>query len=446
MQIYKPSMFNYFFQEDSQMFLYNTFVGIKSICNVHPSKVNEVTKYLTDSQMEFRNEETMVFLRDKGFLVPYALDEKTERNFFYARHLNDGVLRLVIHTTKACNFRCNYCALEFCEESLSYETQNRIIRFVQKKLHSVNRVEINWFGGEPLLNIKAIEYISHKIIDLCRRARKVYHATITTNGFLLTEENIEKLVALNVSGYTVTMDGLEEHHDAQRVLCDGRPTFQTILSNLLYIKENIKNTNIRVFIRINVTKKMVISLNEVYAFYNERFRDDKRFSLFIRTVVDGGGERIKKMKNEILSQKETDDMVVSMSKYSRKDGIKYESNFSYLNPGGFCCMAMYFQKYTFDVKGNAYKCDVIDEETCIGLLDEHGNIVKSGASEAEWVAGAWRNEEKCDECFMSPLCFKGVCPMQRLINNESACRMVADKKEIKSLILLYAASNPIPCL
>lgn len=441
---YKPSMYNYILEEKGNMYIYNTFAGTKSICNVRTEKEQEVKHILSSEIVETEDEEMVDILRDKGFIVPFELDEKRKRDFFYAKHLNDGVLRLVVHTTRACNFRCKYCSLDFSEDYLSDEIQNRIMKFIKKKLHNVRRVEINWFGGEPLLNMKAIEHISRGVMDLCKRGGKVYHATITSNGYLLTKENIKKLVEVNVSGYTITLDGLMEYHDDLRVLRNGEPTFAAILSNLRYIKENIQNSKLRIYIRINVTKKMIKSLDEVYAFYNKQFGDDIRFSLFIRTVVDGGGESINQMRDDILSQKESDNMVIDMAKYSQKDGIKFASNVSYLNPGGFCCTAMYFDKYTFDVHGKVYKCDVIDEDTCIGLLDEHGNLVKSGIAEEEWVAVAWKNNISCENCFLSALCFKEMCPMQRIVNGEISCKMQSNINEINSLILLYVASNEIP--
>lgn len=310
-------------------------------------------------------------------------------------------------------------------------------------MYRYNKVEINWFGGEPLLNIDAIENISNKVIELCKRSKKLYYGTITTNGYLLTPDNIEKLVKLKVTNYTVTLDGLQGYHDNLRVLKSGKPTFEVILSNLLYIKEKIKNSNIRVFIRTNMTRKMVHTLESYYNFYNDNFQDDVRFSLLLRPVVDGGGDAIKEMKSDLLTKEETDDMLSRVSKFSKESDINFKSNIAYLEPGGYCCVAMMFGKFTIDTYGKVYKCDVIDEETTIGILDEHGSLIHAGLNEADWVAGPWRYDSECEDCSLSAICFKGSCPMQRLINGYSLCEKKHNNTEVDALIRLYVASHEV---
>ena len=97
-------------------------------------------------------------------------------------------------------------------------------------------------------------------------------------------------------------------------------------------------------------------MKNIYSFYNDKFGVDKRFSLFIRAVVDGGGNSIKQLEGNLLTKKETDETMMNLSECSGNDGIGFGSNVSYLEPGGFCCVAMRFGKYTIDVKGNVYKC------------------------------------------------------------------------------------------
>lgn len=127
-------------------------------------------------------------------------------------------------------------------------------------------MEICWFGGEPLLAMDVIENISKEVINICKKLKKLYNASITTNGFLLTPKNIEILLKNRVTNFTVTLDGLSECHDTLRVLKSGNPTHSVILKNLLYIKNNILKSNLRIFVRTNITKTIGESLEKYYNF------------------------------------------------------------------------------------------------------------------------------------------------------------------------------------
>ena len=45
---------------------------------------------------------------------------------------------------------------------------------------------ISWFGGEPLLEMEVIDYVSQKVMEICRKAHKPYTAAVTSNGYLLS--------------------------------------------------------------------------------------------------------------------------------------------------------------------------------------------------------------------------------------------------------------------
>lgn len=70
-----------------------------------------------------------------------------------------------------------------------------------------------------------------------QKSKKPYYSSITTNGYLLTPNNIKTLIDCNVYSYTITIDGLQETHDKFRHLVGKQPTFNNnIINNLEYIK------------------------------------------------------------------------------------------------------------------------------------------------------------------------------------------------------------------
>lgn len=126
MSEYKASMFNYIMNDcNDDVYIYNTFMGSKSISKISPKNRKKVVSLLSSNKIVNCDENLLDILHNKGFIVPKKKDEKRQRDFFYANFLNDDTLRLVIHTTKACNFRCKYCSLEFTNEHLTEAVQKK---------------------------------------------------------------------------------------------------------------------------------------------------------------------------------------------------------------------------------------------------------------------------------------------------------------------------------
>ena len=81
------------------------------------------------------------------------------------------------------------------------------------------------------------------------------HSSIVTNGYLLTYKIFQELCDANVRQIQVTLDGDAENHDKYRTLSNKRPTFHTIYSNLLEIKDKVaKDEKFSFAIRCNFLK------------------------------------------------------------------------------------------------------------------------------------------------------------------------------------------------
>lgn len=441
MEKFKPSMFNYYMEYGEDLVLYNSFQGTKSICQVSKEKKETIREWLNQEREVDTNCSEFNILQDKGFFILENVNEYNKRNLLYTQFICDHVLYLVVHTTKECNFRCQYCYLDFESKMVSGEVRESIVKFIQKNLYRFSSVRISWFGGEPLLGMDTIEYISEKVMKICKKAKKPYFSSITTNGYLLTPEKIEKLIKYNVNSYTITIDGLAKTHDELRFLKGKQPTFDKLISNLLYIKNNVKCSKLRIVIRTNLTKEIAKYIDEYYEFYNTTFGDDRRFSLFVRPVRDAGGDRVKEITDTLLTNEEMDEILLYLAKKSKMNGIDFMSNYSELQPAGYTCPATCIGKYTIDVEGKVSKCDSVEEGLEIGYLDKDGNLILSGTHEEDWITGCFQSIPECEDCFFSATCFKGTCPIGRTIKCNLSCKMRT--KEIDALLRLYLASNEV---
>lgn len=438
-------MFNFSVELDNGgMVLLNTYQGTDSVVMISPQKVDKVKKWL-GNQLPQETDQDFDILMNKGYFVALSTDEKLLRELSYCKTRMDNNLHLIIYVTQRCNFRCKYCGYSFVESSdMTQDIQDGIVNFIRKNIGKYDSIILDWFGGEPTLNIDAIEYISSKVIDICQRMKKPLFSTITTNGFLLTPKNIKRLFDCKVFKYVVTLDGLRETHDRLRVLGDESETFDIIVQNLKYMKENIKQ-NFDMWIRTNITTEIAQPeyLKKYYSFFDEEFGDDNRFSLFIRPTNDLGGERVERIKHVLM---ENSDMSMSdvFREVSQNIGnITYKGNARDLNVGGCRCPASRLNKYNILVDGTINKCDDgVENEFSIGNLLPNGVMEIDESVHAKWL---FNNSEdkfaKCDDCALSMICNMDGCPRNRLYTGKTQCPL--DEDEFVASLILFARENDV---
>ena len=131
MKLYKPSMFNYQMKQENGLVLYNSFQGTSSICCVSNEKVPKIEHWLLQEKLSALADPDFITLFEKGFFVSETTNEHNKRSLLYAQYVCDPVLSLVIHTTKDCNFRCQYCYLNFQKKPVSGDVRESIVKFVQ---------------------------------------------------------------------------------------------------------------------------------------------------------------------------------------------------------------------------------------------------------------------------------------------------------------------------
>ena len=316
-----------------------------------------------------------------GFLVNVDETEEGAALLDYYDRIANKDLTLTILPTLQCNFRCNYCYEDFKNERIMDSTIDGIVEFVKKNIHGFNRLSVDWFGGEPLLEIDAINNLSQKLIQVCREYKKPYIASMTTNGYLLTKDVFKIMLRNKVLSYQITLDGEEEIHNRNRHLTNGGPTYSRILENLRSIKDNIR-THFSIIIRTNLTLEMSEHLKQYIEFLYNNFGNDRRFSFLFRPVGDWGGDRVSQMHPEMI----TDFSYILDKMAHSKIQLNYGVYYGLLRNG--ICEAAKRNSYVIKPSGEVCKC------TC--LLDVNVNIK---------MIKKWKIKMYiCQELFLS-LCF-----------------------------------------
>ncbi len=241
----RGSKFNIFipsFPDGGQFLVFNTFTDSRVVINEELKRVMEKAEEsspLNGDEISYLNQ-----LRDLGIMVDDEADEDREIRYWYQKFKYDpSVLSITILTTYACNLRCTYCFQEGLHSpaSMDQEASRKVIRWISGKLCTLFPRTLNlvFYGGEPLLNPKAIRIISQGLSEITQSMGIQLEISIITNGVLINGELVDFLLPLGLKEIKVTLDGDREAHDAKRPHQSGASTFDTILGNLLQLKEKV---------------------------------------------------------------------------------------------------------------------------------------------------------------------------------------------------------------
>jgi uncharacterized protein len=353
------------------------------------------------------------FLIDRGFLIPEERDEDRHRRLRMDGRNTDSTLNLIIMPTEQCNFRCKYCYETFEKGKMDTTIQEALVKYVRKNIHKFTALHAGWFGGESLMALDVISFLSEEFIKICKTARKPYSSSMTTNGYHLTLDVYKKLCSYHVNNYQITLDGLETEHDRQRVLAGGGSTFQTIVQNLLDIRNNTRAFNTSIMVRTNYTKKIVSDLENYLQFYSENFGDDSRFSVYIHIASDWGGERVKNFSEEMLARSQYNNIVENIKRL--KIPLNYQLHYNHLESGACVCYASKKNSIVIGSDGILYKCtnNFTYDKNKVGMLSNNGEF-NYNENYYLWVTGGCSVDKKCEICFYSACCLFINCPAVKI--------------------------------
>jgi uncharacterized protein len=149
---------------------------------------------------------------------------------------------MCLHVAHDCNMRCAYC---FGDEGsfsgeralLPAETGRKAIDFLIA--HSGNRhnLEIEFFGGEPLMNFETVKELVRYGKERAAACGKHIRFTLTTNGLLLDEEK-ERFINEHMDNVILSIDGRPEVNDRMRKTPAGGGTYQHVIDNIARFREN----------------------------------------------------------------------------------------------------------------------------------------------------------------------------------------------------------------
>lgn len=416
----KPSMCNFVHEsENGDLYLYNSLQGTKSLIFVNSCKAAKIREMLSLEYTDENDEDYQLLIKN-GYLIEDDADEQQAKEYKFFKVVSEPRLNITILPTEKCNFKCVYCYETFEKPGMSIETQENLISFVKKNIHKYTGLSVQWFGGEPLIAMDVVENLSKEFISICKSVKKTYMASMTTNGYLLDTDMLDKLLKYHVYKYQITIDGIEKNHNFQRPLLNGAPTFKKIVENLVNIRLHNKCKFLHITIRANLSKSIYESFDEYIEVLHHICQDDARFSIYMHQVSDWGGERVKEIEDEIIAQ----DMYSGALEKLKRSPFKfnYYVHFGRLDSESCVCYANKLNYFIVGSDGTIYKCTGNFVEDCnkVGRLESKGILRIDENKEALWVCNVKRVMDKCKTCYYSGNCLFGICPAVQARKLESS--------------------------
>jgi uncharacterized protein len=400
----RGSKFNIFipsFPQEGETLVFNTFTDSRVIINDELKKAMERAEKkspLNEDEIDYFNQ-----LRELGIMVDDEVDEDRELQYWFQRFKYDSsILSITILTTYACNLRCTYCFQEGLRSSSSMdrETSLKVIRWTFEKVRALfpRTMELVFYGGEPLLNPKAIHVISEGISEITKPMGIQLNISIITNGVLLNGELVDSLLPLGLKEIKATLDGDRERHDAKRPHPNGNGTFETILHNLLQLRGKVPISIGGNFDESNKGSiPRLLDLLEENGFngHLKRVGFKPIFSSLEKAKYPGGS-----FNTCTFSDIDFED-VLWLRRETDKRGFRCEGGIA-LGP----CEAAREYAYTIDPLGKIYKCpgSAGMDEFVIGNIDEEELNYRN----TQFMT--FNPCEICGDCPYIPLC-GGGCRM-----------------------------------
>lgn len=148
------------------------------------------------------------------------------------------VKALCLNIAHDCNLACKYCFASQGDyggvkrELMSFDVAKRAVDFLIAMSGTRQHCEIDFFGGEPLLNWDVAKQTVEYVESIQAAHNKIFKLTLTTNGVLLTQDKIDYVNEHNIS-LVLSIDGREEVHNRMRPSAGGTDTYKTVAKNLV---------------------------------------------------------------------------------------------------------------------------------------------------------------------------------------------------------------------
>ncbi len=353
---------------------------------------------------------------------------------------------LCLHIAHDCNLACRYC---FAEEGeyhgrralMSYEVGKKALDFLIANSGSRRNLEVDFFGGEPLMNWQVVK----DLVAYGREQEKIYDKrfrfTVTTNGVLLNDE-IQEFINKEMDNVVLSLDGRKEINDAMRPFRSGKGSYDLIVPKFQKLARSRRQE--KYYIRGTFTRNNLDFGEDVLHFAQLGFKQ-----ISMEPVVGDESDPYAIREEDIPAIKEEYDRLAEIMIEKEKKGEGFTFFHFMIDLDGGPCVAKRLSGCGSGTEylavtpwGDLYPCHqfVGQEEFLMGNVDE--GIVKPEIADAFRSCSVY-SKEKCRGCFAKFYCSGGCMAnahhFHGTIHNtyDIGCEM--QRKRVECAIMMKAA-------
>ena len=331
---------------------------------------------------------------------------------------NYKTLYFVLQPTAACQLGCDYCGQAHSKDQFSDHFYPRILQRLEGKLMlnpAYNKLEIGWFGSEPLMAFSQIQKITPKLIELAKKYDCDYYSKVVTNGLSLKKNIFVKLSKLGIKKIEVTLDGSAKYHDARRHTKSGEPTFDLIFNNLLSIfsMPDFEDYGIDITIRCNVDATNHVGVEELINLLAEHKLQEKISKFYVAPIHAWGNDAHKiSLEKQTFADREIEWFMLLLEK-GFKLGIIPSVRTKVV------CMAVNKNSEIVDAFGNIFNCTetpyvpaYAQSDYLMGNIRYPDEMISPKKDQLiNWHQDVLDEKFPCAKCEILPIC-GGACPKQ----------------------------------
>lgn len=419
--------------------LYNTLYDHQLIITDNSYRLADFFEKVNGGErLSVEEEEAALNLKELGIIVDNDLDEVEVFEKWFKEKIQDStdLFSATIFTTLNCNLRCTYCLEKdlIRPVNMNRETMDNVVMWLSRQIDIIHpaRVHLEFFGGEPLLNIEAIETIGGIIYNLCGIMGIEFSIGMATNGVLLAPEIVDKLLRIGLKRIKVTLDGDREDHDLKRIYPSGMGTFDTIFKNLednagklkIFIGGNFNSVNLpRIPNLIDILKDC-------------KFRNDIAHVTFKPIIEDFGRKFLENFDQcDISSFADKDvEAMFHLRELVQKAGLP---TFDQIAIGP--CEFYRRNSVSIDIDGNIFNCPAfVGREKFIAGNVNNNKFTEEG--ERQLTIKPWQNKKECSSCPFLPIC-AGGCRATAWNDSKQMGTVSCDRRFFDMMVKSIIAKN-----
>ncbi len=352
---------------------------------------------------------------------------------------------MCLHVAHDCNLKCKYCFAaqgNFKGERtlMDLETGKKSLEFLAKNSGNRRNLEVDFFGGEPLMNFEVVKELVYYGRELEKIYNKNFRFTITTNGVLLTDDKID-FINEHMDNVVLSLDGRKEINDFIRPTLNEKGSFDIIVPKFKKLIDSRGEKDY--YIRGTFTKFNKDFRKDLKEFYDLGFK-----KVSIEPVVTDPDEPYA------LTEEDLEEILKEYEEFSKEyiDIRKKDKEFLFFHymidlSQGPCVVKRLVgcgagsEYIAVTPEGDIYPCHqfVGEKEFLLGTLDEG---ITNLELRDNFKCANVLNKTECESCFAKYYC-SGGCHANAYFNNgdflkpyEIGCEM--ERKRVECAISILA--------